>query len=80
MRTRLPVSVAVLLLASIALSQETRKPINIDDYFELKSVRDPQISPVEKWIAFTVAESDLEKDKSERVSGWYPLLAAKPSR
>ena len=48
-----------------AVSQATEKPFSIDDAINLKNVRSPKISPNGKWVAFTVAESDLEKDKSE---------------
>lgn len=39
--------------------------IEIDDYFRLKRVGDPQISPEGKWVAYTVSETDLKEDKRE---------------
>ena len=54
-----------ILLTSAVYSQEIKRPISIDDILSLKSVRSPQISPDGKWIAFTVSEKDMEKDKSE---------------
>ena len=48
-----------------AVSQSSEKPFSIDDALNLKNVRSPKISPDGKWIAFTVSELDLEKDKSE---------------
>ena len=56
----------VLFLITIeAVSQVTERPFNINDAISLKTVRSPQISPDGKWIAFTVSELNLEKDKSE---------------
>ena len=56
----------VLFLITIeAISQVTERPFNINDAISLKTVRSPQISPDGKWIAFTVSELNLEKDKSE---------------
>ena len=56
----------VLFLITIeAVSQVTERPFNINDAISLKTVRSPQISPDGKWIAFTVSELNLEKDKFE---------------
>ncbi len=62
-----------LLVIAIGLfgplfAQEARAPkrnLRIDDLFALKDVRDPRVSPDEKWVAYTVATTDLEKDESE---------------
>ncbi|WP_372745363.1 prolyl oligopeptidase family serine peptidase [Lutibacter sp.] len=57
----------LILLLSIyfkGFSQETIKPISIDDIMKLKSVSDPQISPDGKWIAYITSEIDLKKDKT----------------
>lgn len=60
------VFLALLLLIQLnAVSQGKEKPLSIDDIINLKGVRNPQISPDGKWIAFTVSTSDLKKDKSE---------------
>jgi len=52
---------------SPAFSQEkaSLRNITIEDYFNLKRVGNPQISPDGKWVAYTVRETDLKKDKSE---------------
>ena len=57
--------VVFLLSISFAYSQETQRPITIDDFFKMKNVRSPKISPDGKWIAYTVSEVNLKKDKSE---------------
>ncbi len=48
------------------LAQSEKRPISVNDFFEMKTVRDPQVSPDGKWIAYTVSEMDLKKDKSEK--------------
>ncbi|MGB5554202.1 MAG: S9 family peptidase [Flavobacteriaceae bacterium] len=45
-------------------AQETKKAITIDDIMQLKSVKETEISPDGKWVAYTVSEMDLKKDKS----------------
>ncbi len=56
---------ALALVAIPALSQETKRPIEIGDFFRIKSVGGPRISPDEKWIAYTLRENDLKEDKAE---------------
>jgi dipeptidyl aminopeptidase/acylaminoacyl peptidase len=38
--------------------------LSIDHYFELESVGNPQLSPKNEWIAYTVSRQDIEEDKS----------------
>ena len=38
--------------------------MTLADYFQLRSVDDPQISPDGEWIAYTITTADLEEDKS----------------
>ncbi len=54
-------------VSQIAFAQETPtlRNLTIDDYFAIKRVQNPQISPDGKWVAYTVTEVDLKKDKSE---------------
>ena len=40
----------------------TKKAITIDDYFLIKNVGNPKISPDGKWIAYDVTTTILEKD------------------
>lgn len=55
----------LLITAAEVTAQGTRPAVEIGHYFELKNVRNPQISPDGKWVAYTVSESDLEGNKSE---------------
>jgi dipeptidyl aminopeptidase/acylaminoacyl peptidase len=39
--------------------------LTVDDYFRIKEVSDPQISPEGKWLAYVVKTADLQEDKNE---------------
>lgn len=41
------------------------RPITIDDYFQILSVHDPQLSPDAKWVAYSVDKATLKTDKNE---------------
>jgi len=62
------VVLAALLAAFPARAQQTARPVSIGDLFALRDVRDPQISPDGKWVAYTVGilNRDLDKNR-ERV-------------
>ena len=72
--TKVILSLVLLLLAgsgAVALAAETAagkttepRPLEVDDYFRIGDVGDPQMSPDGKWIAYTVTTQDLEEDKS----------------
>ena len=55
----------LLVLTVVSLQAQNKRPVTIDDYFKLKDVRDPRISPDGKWVAYTVSTKDLEEDESE---------------
>src|SRR6202158_537490 len=40
------------------------RPITIDDYFRIREVEDPQISPDSQWVSYTVKTALLKEDKS----------------
>ena len=40
--------------------------LSVDDYFRMKEVGDPQISPDGKWVAYTVETANLKEDKNRR--------------
>jgi dipeptidyl aminopeptidase/acylaminoacyl peptidase len=41
------------------------RAITIDDYFQIREVTDPQLSPDGQWVAYSVSTSLLKGDKSE---------------
>lgn len=62
------IAIMLLALTGVALgadSQQARRPVKIDDFARLKTVRDPQRSPDGRWVAYTVSTIDLEKDKRD---------------
>ena len=58
----------VLVLAPLASAQQSApapRLITIDDYFQIREVHDPQLSPDAKWVAYTVKTALLKTDKNE---------------
>jgi dipeptidyl aminopeptidase/acylaminoacyl peptidase len=41
------------------------RPITVDDYFSLREVHDPQLSPDGKWVSYAVRTALLKEDKNE---------------
>lgn len=62
---RLSVVAAALLLASSAFAQQGKRPLNVDDIYNLRDVRDPQRSPDGKWVAYTLTRAMKETDKND---------------
>ena len=57
---------AVLVLAPLTLAQQPApRAITIDDYFQIREVHDPQLSPDAKWVTYTVKTALLKEDKNE---------------
>ena len=87
--SRLSLSVGLLsvLIVASTLSvhgeQAKKEPegprnITVDDFFKLKRVGDPRVSPDGKWVAYTVSSSDLKKDKSETQVWMIPAAGGDP--
>jgi dipeptidyl aminopeptidase/acylaminoacyl peptidase len=58
---------AWVLVATASRAAEAaggRRPLAVDDYFAIRQVGDPQISPDGRWIAYTSATQDLEEDEA----------------
>ncbi|HXB19954.1 MAG TPA: S9 family peptidase [Candidatus Solibacter sp.] len=56
----------VLLSASLALGQSaTKRTLRVDDMHRFQDVRDVQISPEGKWVAYTLNSVDTTADKSD---------------
>src|SRR5437764_308658 len=56
--------ICVLACASVALAQQTRRPLTIDDLLQARRVGDPQLSPDGKWLAYSVAVPDKAANRS----------------
>ena len=73
--------VAIIFLAAVFTCQAVQGQVNsiantrpadvpkrnltIDDFFQIKRVQDPQISPDGKWVAYSVGSTSLKDEKSE---------------
>ena len=62
-------AIAMLSLSSarvVAQQPSTaQRAITIADYFQIREVHDPQMSPDGKWVDYTVSSPNREEDKSE---------------
>ena len=76
---RLSVLSAVLVLAPHSLAQQpVPRAITIDDYFQIRAVSDPQLSPDAKWVAYTVKAALLKEDKNEERIWMVPAAGGAP--
>jgi len=48
--------------ATPASAADELRPLEVDDYFALKNIGSPVVSPDSQWVAYTVSSQDLEKD------------------
>ncbi|MFB0516284.1 MAG: alpha/beta fold hydrolase [Candidatus Neomarinimicrobiota bacterium] len=55
---------AALLVAMIPVAGEQKRAITHDDFFNIKQVSDPQVSPDGLWIAYVVTEYDKPANTS----------------
>jgi dipeptidyl aminopeptidase/acylaminoacyl peptidase len=56
----------VIGISAISVSsQSAKRSLTIDDFFKMKGIGNPTVSPDGKKVAFTVRETNLKKDKSE---------------
>lgn len=65
MSRALALALFVLLLAPLGAAQQGRRPLNVDDIYNLKEVRDPQRSPDGRWVAYTVTRAVKDTDKND---------------
>jgi dipeptidyl aminopeptidase/acylaminoacyl peptidase len=60
----LPLYLVSLVVFASTHAEGPKVPLGIDDIMALKSLRDPQVSPDGRWVAYSVSEYDLKEDKS----------------
>jgi dipeptidyl aminopeptidase/acylaminoacyl peptidase len=56
-------ALSVLIIPSVALAQ--KRPLAVDDVYNVKDVRDPQRSPDGKWVAYVVSRAIKDGDKND---------------
>lgn len=60
------------------LQAQEKKPLKPTDFYKLQTLGEPQVSPDDKWVAYSLADVDTAKDK--RVSHlWMQSLTTKES-
>jgi dipeptidyl aminopeptidase/acylaminoacyl peptidase len=66
MRAKRLFRILLFILAStaIVMAQPARRPLKLDDFARLREVRDPQISPDGRWVAYVVSTVDVKEDKT----------------
>src|SRR5687768_15155749 len=79
---------ALLALMALSLTPMTRgraqgtpgRALSIEDYYRLKTVGTPEISPDGKWVAFTIA-TRVEATNGQQSEVWLvPSDASTPAR
>jgi dipeptidyl aminopeptidase/acylaminoacyl peptidase len=58
------VFLVTVAVATCLFAQTARRPLKLDDLTRFRDVRDPQLSPDGKWIAYVVSTTDAKEDKS----------------
>ena len=66
---RIMLSLGVLLLASMPASAQTGRQLTLEDYYSLKNVGSPRISPAGDWIAYTVSLA-IEETNGTAIESW----------
>jgi dipeptidyl aminopeptidase/acylaminoacyl peptidase len=62
-----------LLPFALPAQQPTPRAITIEDAFKIREVKDPQLSPDAKWLAYTVTTASL-KDDDNKTRIWMLLI------
>ena len=74
--------VLLAFLSSFPLPAQQTPPalraITVDDYFNLREVRDPQIGPDGKWVSYTVKTAIAKEDKNEERLWMVPMAGGEP--
>src|SRR5215210_7784927 len=58
-------AVLMMAAASGSFNAQSRRPLQPDDIFLLKTVGDPRISPDGAWVTYTVSSFDKKEDNSD---------------
>jgi dipeptidyl aminopeptidase/acylaminoacyl peptidase len=68
----------LLIIAMAVASAVAAKPFEVEDMHKLLRVGEAQISPDGKWVAFTVARSDVAKNRMVRNLWLVPAAGGDP--
>jgi dipeptidyl aminopeptidase/acylaminoacyl peptidase len=84
LRTALSLTAIVAMSTAILARQNVGRALKIEDYYRIRNVGSPSISPNGRWVAFSVTtrvEDEKDANKS-RIEGWFVPLAggAQPAR
>ena len=61
----IPLICVSISVSVVGAENDNKRLLTAEDFFALKQVGSPRISPEGDWIAYTVRETDLEEDSSE---------------
>ena len=61
----IPLICLSISVSLVGAENDNKRLLTAEDFFALKQVGSPRISPEGDWIAYTVRETDLEEDSSE---------------
>src|SRR5690606_31613406 len=85
-RVVLPLAV-VICLSAVTLAQQSSaggRALTIEDYYRIRNVGSPSISPNGRWVAFTVTTRVEDEKNANRTAseGWYVPIdgAARPAQ
>ncbi|HEX3315217.1 MAG TPA: S9 family peptidase [Gemmataceae bacterium] len=81
MRSRHLLAILVVgLLVSSAFAQDAKRPMSLDDFFQLRRVSDAQISPDGKHVVYAVGAVDMDKNRIARDLWLASTAKDKPAR
>ena len=69
---------AALLSATALVAADEEGRLQLAQYLDFERVSDPQISPDGEWIAYTIATTNLEEEKSETRVWMVPIAGGDP--
>ncbi|MCH7670938.1 MAG: S9 family peptidase [Proteobacteria bacterium] len=61
----IPLICLSISVSLVGAENDNKRLLTAEDFFALKQVGSPRISPEGDWIAYTIRETDLEEDSSE---------------
>jgi dipeptidyl aminopeptidase/acylaminoacyl peptidase len=73
-------SIAALTVVPFLVQAQSKRPLQPDDIFEIKTVGDPRISPDGQWVAYTVTQFDRKDDAADTDIYMIPVSGGAPIR